>query len=232
MNPDCPDAVRLLKGLFDRCFIPVNGTDNSDEFVQRKGTHRAYVAHDGGKLSPFDTHKGNSTIIYRPLPSSPPVAPEGQNTGVRLHVRPHEPLSKALHDPFLKYPHFNARTYSSTLREAEDIIELDDVVSPAARYDYSYGRILHGGGSMMMHTVRTSSFPSSPVLWSFPSVKPPRDRLPIFRPHPVVVAVSSAELVYFELDLEGQLNEYQDQKAMGSTVLALSIAERRLDRNY
>ncbi|KAJ4475998.1 CPSF A subunit region-domain-containing protein [Lentinula edodes] len=41
----------------------------------------------------------------------------------------------------------------------------------------------------------------------------------------VVVALSSAELVYFELDQEGQLNEYQDRKAMGSTVLALSIAE-------
>ena len=41
----------------------------------------------------------------------------------------------------------------------------------------------------------------------------------------VVVALSSAELVYFELDLEGQLNEYEDRKAMGSTVLALSIGE-------
>ncbi|KAG6375479.1 CPSF A subunit region-domain-containing protein [Boletus reticuloceps] len=41
----------------------------------------------------------------------------------------------------------------------------------------------------------------------------------------VVVALNSAELVYFELDLDGQLNEYQDRKAMGSTVLALSIAE-------
>ncbi|KAJ7646963.1 CPSF A subunit region-domain-containing protein [Roridomyces roridus] len=41
----------------------------------------------------------------------------------------------------------------------------------------------------------------------------------------VVVALSSAELVYFELDLDGQLNEYQDRKAMGSTVLALSMAE-------
>ncbi|THU96687.1 hypothetical protein K435DRAFT_891688 [Dendrothele bispora CBS 962.96] len=40
-----------------------------------------------------------------------------------------------------------------------------------------------------------------------------------------VVALSSAELVYFESDLEGQLNEYQDRKAMGSTVLALSIGE-------
>ncbi|KAL5528100.1 RSE1 [Sanghuangporus sanghuang] len=41
----------------------------------------------------------------------------------------------------------------------------------------------------------------------------------------VVVALSSAELVYFELDLEGQLSEYQDRRAMGSTVLALSVGE-------
>lgn len=41
----------------------------------------------------------------------------------------------------------------------------------------------------------------------------------------VVVALSSGELVYFELDLEGQLNEYQDRKAMGSTVLAMSVGE-------
>lgn len=41
----------------------------------------------------------------------------------------------------------------------------------------------------------------------------------------VVVALSSAELVYFEMDYEGQLNEYQDRKAMGSTVLALSVGE-------
>lgn len=46
----------------------------------------------------------------------------------------------------------------------------------------------------------------------------------------VVVALSSAELVYFELDLDGQLNEYQDRKAMGSTVLALSIGEVPLGR--
>ena len=31
----------------------------------------------------------------------------------------------------------------------------------------------------------------------------------------VVVALCSAELVYFELDLEGQLNDYEDRKAMG-----------------
>ena len=37
----------------------------------------------------------------------------------------------------------------------------------------------------------------------------------------VVVALNSAD---FELDLDGQLNEYQDRKAMGSPVLALSTS--------
>ncbi|KAJ7644170.1 CPSF A subunit region-domain-containing protein [Roridomyces roridus] len=39
----------------------------------------------------------------------------------------------------------------------------------------------------------------------------------------IVVALSSAEIVYFELDLDGQLNEYQERKAMGSAVLALGL---------
>ena len=32
-------------------------------------------------------------------------------------------------------------------------------------------------------------------------------------------------MVYFKLDLDGQLNECQERKAMGSTVLALSVGE-------
>lgn len=150
-RPDCPGAIRILKDLFDKCFIPVSRPDASNEFVERKGTSRAYVAHDGGNLSPFKTHPGNSTIIYRPSPSEPPVAGQiqsienlfnrgGQNTGVCLHVRRHNPLSKTLYDPFLRFPHFNAKTYSTTLRAAEDIIELDDIVAHAAQYDYSHGR--------------------------------------------------------------------------------------------
>jgi splicing factor 3B subunit 3 len=41
----------------------------------------------------------------------------------------------------------------------------------------------------------------------------------------IVVALSSGELVYFELDLDGQLNEFQGRKALGSTITALSIGE-------
>ncbi|PWN37092.1 putative splicing factor 3B subunit 3 [Meira miltonrushii] len=42
----------------------------------------------------------------------------------------------------------------------------------------------------------------------------------------VVVALEpSNELVYFELDMDGQLNEYQDRKAVGSSVLTMSLGE-------
>ena len=42
----------------------------------------------------------------------------------------------------------------------------------------------------------------------------------------VVVALEpSNELVYFELDMDGQLNEYQERKPLGSGVLTLSMAE-------
>lgn len=41
----------------------------------------------------------------------------------------------------------------------------------------------------------------------------------------VIVALSSNELVYFEMDMEGQLNEYQERRSTGGArVLALSMA--------
>ncbi|KAM0792362.1 pre-mRNA-splicing factor rse1 [Microbotryomycetes sp. NB124-2] len=41
----------------------------------------------------------------------------------------------------------------------------------------------------------------------------------------VVVALSTNELVYFELDLDGQLNEYQERKQMDAKVLTMSLAD-------
>ncbi|CAG8467179.1 432_t:CDS:10 [Ambispora leptoticha] len=41
----------------------------------------------------------------------------------------------------------------------------------------------------------------------------------------VVIALTGGELVYFELDAQGQLNEYQDRKEMGANVSCLSLGE-------
>ena len=39
----------------------------------------------------------------------------------------------------------------------------------------------------------------------------------------VAIALSSAEIVYFELDSTGSLNEYQDKKEMSVPITCLSI---------
>lgn len=41
----------------------------------------------------------------------------------------------------------------------------------------------------------------------------------------VAIALNSNEIVYFELDMDGQLNEYQERRDVGAEILALSIAE-------
>ena len=40
-----------------------------------------------------------------------------------------------------------------------------------------------------------------------------------------VIALSTGELVYFELDMDGQLNEFQEKRSLGVPVVDLSIAE-------
>ncbi|KAJ3985772.1 hypothetical protein F5890DRAFT_1408825, partial [Lentinula detonsa] len=149
-HPDCPEAVRQLKILFDKCFVPANATSETKEFIKMKGTHRAYAKFDGIYFSPSATHAGNASIIYRPTPSEAPVAgqiqrienvfTDGQNSGIRLHVRSYVRLAKSLYDPFVRYPHLQATTYSSILKDTEDDIGLDDIIAHAARYDYSHGR--------------------------------------------------------------------------------------------
>lgn len=147
-RPDCPEAIKQLKILFDRCFVPANATSESKEFTPMKGSRRAHIKHDGLNFSRASTHEGNASI-YRPSAGDTPVAGQIQwienvetpnGPDVMVHVRPYERLSKLLYDPFLRYPHFHATTYSSTLREKEDVIELDDIIAHAARFDYSRGR--------------------------------------------------------------------------------------------
>ena len=40
-----------------------------------------------------------------------------------------------------------------------------------------------------------------------------------------MIALTGGELVYFELDNQGQLNEYQERKEMPSNVTCLSVGE-------
>lgn len=145
-RPDCPEAIRQLKIIFDKCFVPVNAINQEDELRPLKGARRAYARWNGGNLSPTGTHAGNATIIYRPSSTERPIGGQIQQIqnvdarSVQIHVRPYERLSKTLYDPFLQYPHLLATSYSSKLREQEDVINLDDIIAHAARFDYSCDR--------------------------------------------------------------------------------------------
>ena len=146
-RPECPGAVKQLKILFDKCFIPANASP-PQENRKIKGATQAYARHKGVNFSGVNTHSGNSHIIYR-TERNPPVAGQIQyienvttshGVEIRLHVRSFLPLPKTLFDPFRRYPHFQATTYSSKLSVRDDIIHLDDVVAHAARFDFSHDR--------------------------------------------------------------------------------------------
>jgi hypothetical protein len=145
-RPECPEAVKQLKALFDKCFVPANGIP-PQENREMKGQYRAYAKHSGVNFSGVHTHSGNSHIIYRPTGSRTPIAGQIQviensvdDKDIRIHVSPFLPLPKSLSDPFLSYRHFHATTYSSSLRAERDVIGLDDIVAHAAWFDYSFGR--------------------------------------------------------------------------------------------
>jgi hypothetical protein len=145
-RPDCPEAVCQLKVMFDKCFKPANGMVKQEN-RPTKGSTRAHAKLDSTNFSRSKTHPGNATIIYRPSPDERPIAGviqeihnETNSSLIRLHVQPFESLPKHLYDPFLRYPHLSAKTYSSTLREEADVISLDAIVSHAARYDYTHNR--------------------------------------------------------------------------------------------
>ncbi|THU81186.1 hypothetical protein K435DRAFT_622741, partial [Dendrothele bispora CBS 962.96] len=148
-RPDCPEAIKQLKILFDKCFVLANSSPTTNERVEVKGTHRSYVRFDGVIFSPWATHEGNSNIFYRPSPAAEPVAgrierinniwtPNGVT--IRLLVRQNLPLPKRVYDPFHRFPDFPGKTYSSQTKNSLDDIGLDDIVTHAARFDFSHDR--------------------------------------------------------------------------------------------
>jgi len=142
---DCPEALKQLKILFDKCFVP---TESPEEHF-KPGSHRSYVKHNGAVFSPYLTHEGNATIVYRPNPNENPIAGRIKQidnivtlngTHTRLLVRAHLPLPKASYDPFRIFPDFPVKTYSTHMKDSLDVVDLDDVVIHAARFDFSHNR--------------------------------------------------------------------------------------------
>ncbi|KAG6862936.1 hypothetical protein C0991_009378, partial [Blastosporella zonata] len=139
---DCPEPMRQFKVFFDKAFsreLPM------DDLRQRVG-EVAHILHDGAHYSRSTTHLGNSLISYYPSQSArAPVAGSIQKITVNessawLTVKRHAPLLPDAYDPFVRYPSFPARVYSSKMLDREDHIPITSVVSHVARYNFSEER--------------------------------------------------------------------------------------------
>jgi hypothetical protein len=143
---DCPEVIKQLKKLFDLSFSPRN--DRSAESVPAENDKdRAHYTHQGVNYSRASTHLGNSLVLYYPssAPTESPIAGSiqrietaGDNT--IFHIRRQGKLPPGKFDPFLPYPHFPAKTYSSQMDDVVDQIPPSLVLSHCARCEFSDDR--------------------------------------------------------------------------------------------
>lgn len=146
-RPDCPEAVRQVKILFDKTFIPVNSTSTLEDTSLQTSSNpvRAHHRHAGVNFSRESTHAGNATVIYRTKNSTENLAGQIEEilfTGAKVvfRVRRQAPLPPDQYDPFIRYSHYPAKTYSSKMTATVDTIEPTSVVCHAARFDFSHDR--------------------------------------------------------------------------------------------
>jgi hypothetical protein len=134
---DCPEVIRQFKSFFDKAFSRETLRDSRD----RSG-EVAHIVQDGVRYSRATTHLGNSLVSYYPSKSATlPVIGSIQKIiareqHVQLTIRRQAPLPSGVYDPFLRYPSFPARLYSSRmLEDAEDYVPVTSLVCHVARFN-------------------------------------------------------------------------------------------------
>ncbi|KAJ7819315.1 hypothetical protein B0H13DRAFT_2378458 [Mycena leptocephala] len=143
-RPDCPAVIKEFKTLFDHAYTPRwNATEESAPLV--KDGERAHYTFRGVNYSRESTHLGNSLVLYSPSAGAEPIAGSIQKIvtdrkGTVFTVQRQAPLPADAFDPFLRYPHFPAKSYSSDMEDTFDTISPSAVLSHCARFDYSNNR--------------------------------------------------------------------------------------------
>ncbi|KAJ7605679.1 hypothetical protein DFH06DRAFT_1275568 [Mycena polygramma] len=142
---DCPQVIKEFKELFDKAFTPRQNVDEESGPLSKDG-ERAHYTYQGVKFSRASTHLGNSLIIYYPSAGAvDPIAGSIQKIVTHkdhtvFFVQRQGPLPPDSFDPFLRYPHFPAKSYSSQMQDTIDQITSSDIVSHCARFEYSNDR--------------------------------------------------------------------------------------------
>ncbi|KAJ7080261.1 hypothetical protein C8R44DRAFT_653822 [Mycena epipterygia] len=142
---DCPEVIKQFKVLFDLTFSPHN--DRSTESVPAEdGKDRAHYTHQGVNYSRASAHLGNSLVLYYPSSNASSLIAgsiqciETAGDDTIFHIRRQAPLPPGKFDPFLPYPHFPARTYSSFMEDVVDKVKPFAVISHCARFEFSDNR--------------------------------------------------------------------------------------------
>ncbi|KAF7339057.1 hypothetical protein MVEN_01981900 [Mycena venus] len=144
-RPDCPEVVKQFKVLFDLTFSP--RLDRSAESVPNEhGKDRVHYTHQGINYSRASTHLGNSLVMYYPSKDSKSKVAgsiqriETHENQTYFHIQRQAPLPPGKFDPFLPFPHFPAKTYSSSLEDIIDRVPPESVLSHCARFEFSDNR--------------------------------------------------------------------------------------------
>ncbi|KAJ7783918.1 hypothetical protein DFH07DRAFT_727790 [Mycena maculata] len=139
-RPDCPDVIKEFKHLFDLAYTPRRDLHEESAPLTVDGKWAHYTFR-GVNYSRASTHFGNSLILYSPSPEDDPTAGSIQkivtdSKGTVFLVQRQAPLPTGSFDPFLRYPHFPAKLYSSQMEDTMDTIPPDVVLSHCAQFEY------------------------------------------------------------------------------------------------
>ncbi|KAJ7265279.1 hypothetical protein C8J57DRAFT_1005151, partial [Mycena rebaudengoi] len=144
-RPDCPAVISEFKRLFDLAFTRRNFRD---EETPKPGKDResAHHTYKGRNFSRASTHLGNSLVLYYPANSTTPIPGSIQKIEVVdneafFYIRRQAPLPPDKYDPFSRFPHFPATTYSSKMVNGScDRVHPSKVHSHFARFEFSDDR--------------------------------------------------------------------------------------------
>ncbi|KAF8144998.1 hypothetical protein K438DRAFT_1630884 [Mycena galopus ATCC 62051] len=152
-RPECPKVLQE----FHRLFNLYHDNEASQNGPEGRGT--AYYDFAGMHFSKAETHMGNSLVSYLDDGRTSfgsiekiKVTPQGS---VRFAIRHQAPLPPGKNDPFLHFPHFPARTYSSKM--VDTLVDVDPikVLGHYARFNFS------GGRAVILDLRRVCSFVTS-----------------------------------------------------------------------
>ncbi|KAJ6608999.1 hypothetical protein B0H10DRAFT_1694206, partial [Mycena sp. CBHHK59/15] len=139
---DCPEVIHEFKCLFDLTFTRWNYRDEESSALSQDG-ECAHYTHKGIIFSHASTHLGNSLVLYylsndttAPIAGSvQKIIMHGEKVLFSIQWQALLPLGKS--DPFLCYPDFPAKTYSSKMEDVIDTIGPSLVLSHCAHFKFS-----------------------------------------------------------------------------------------------